>query len=297
MSQRQQFRICSWLLIAVIAFGLARLQLEDHVSAGGHESETVQAPNNCLTQAAAQINKVRYIGKNSTGDDEVAVEWLVQSVSECVPFGSGQYVPGKVDTTPFGYEITVRIKRRLGSEDSGKVSKREIVKGTTTTIVRIPRENLETDPVSFTATLKTTAGAVQTFNRVVSGIGVPSFAGATQSTNKHSTADLNSCFSSVDMSAIHFIPGAGATPDNVTVNWSANTPSSICFEQPRFSILVRVKRLNGTVDTSQTNFSPGATTATLQLSGPPGGVDSFSVVLTAISGNVVEKSDTQSGNF
>lgn len=254
--------------------------------------------NNCRTEAVAQINKVRYVGKNSGGDDEVAVEWLVQSVSECVPFGSGPDVPGKTNITPFGYEITVKIKRRLGHEDSGKVTKREIVTGTTTTVVRIPRATLETDPVSFTATVKTTAGAVQTFNRVVTGTGVPSLAGATQSTNKHSTvAGLFSCSSSVDMTAINFIPGAGATPDNVTINWSANTSASICSEQPRFSILVRVKRANGTIDTSQTVFSPGSTTATLQLSGAPGGIVNFNVVLTAISGAVVDKTGTQSGNF
>jgi hypothetical protein len=240
---------------------------------------------------------VRYIGKNS-GDDEVSVEWLVQSVTECVPFGSGQDVPGRVDITPFGYELTVKIKRRLGNEDSGKVIKREIVAGTNTTIVRIPRAHLETDPVSFTATLKTTAGAVQTFNRVVTGLGVPSLAGATQSTNKHSTvAGLASCFSSVDISAINFIPGAGATPDNVTINWSANTAINVCFDPPRFSLLVRVKRVNGTIDKSQTTFSPGSTTATLQISGTPGPIEGFNITLTAISGNVVEKTSTQSGNF
>lgn len=284
------------------AIGVALLSLTQFVPLIVPEANakvlTTPAENNCLTQAKAQIGKVRYLGKHSSGDDQVSVEWLVQSVSECVPFGSGEDVPGKVNITPFGYELTVKIKRRLGNEDSGKVTKREIVKGVITTVVRIPRANLETDPVSFTATLKTTAGVVQTFNRVVTGTGVPSLSGATQSTNKHSTVtDLFSCSSSADITAINFIPGAGATPDNITINWSANTPASPCFEQPRLSILVRVTRANGVIDKSQTVFSPGSTTATLQLSGAPGGVTNFSIVLTVISGDVVEKSSTQSGNF
>jgi hypothetical protein len=298
MKQSKPLRLKSSLPLVIGASLFYLTQVVPLIAREASANLTAPPENNCLTQAVAQINKVRYVGKNSTGDDEVAVEWLVQSVSECVPFGSGQAVAGKENITPFGYEITVKIKRRLGNEDSGKVTKREIVKGTNTTIVRIPREKLETDPVSFAATLKTTAGAVQTFNRVVTGVGIPSLAGATQSTNKHSTvASLTSCFSSVDVSAINFIPGAGATPDNVTVNWGANTPASPCFEQPRFSIEVRVRRANGITDKSQTTFSPGSTSATLQLSGLPGGVTNFSVVLTAISGNVVEKSDTQSGNF
>src|SRR4051812_47643329 len=73
--------------------------------------------NNCFTQAIAQINKVRYLGKDSAGRDQVEVNWLVHSVSECVPFGGGQDVPGKSSESviqPFGYEITVKIKRRLG---------------------------------------------------------------------------------------------------------------------------------------------------------------------------------------
>jgi hypothetical protein len=281
--------------------GVALLSLSQLVtpneSAAGTTTSAPTSDNGCLTEAKAQIGKVRYLGRNN-GYDEVSVEWLVTSVSECVPFGSGQDVPGKVDITPFGYEITVKIKRRLGNEDSGTAFKREIVKGTTTTIVRIPRATLETDPVSFTATLKTTAGVVQTFNRVVTGTGVPSLAGATQTTNKHSTvAGLFNCSSSADISAINFIPGAGATPDNVTINWSANTSAAVCAEQPRISILVRVRRANSTVDQSQTTFSPGSTTATLQISGPPGGIEGFNITLTVVSGNVVEKSSTQSGNF
>jgi hypothetical protein len=284
------------------AIGVALLSLTQVVTPFGSAAGTTSAPpdNNCLTQAVAQINKVRYVGKNSSGDDEVSVEWLVHAVSECVPFGSGEDIPGRVNIQPFGYELTVKIKRRLGNEDSGKVIKREIVAGTNTTIVRIPRGTLETDPVSFTATLKTTAGAVQTFNRVITGLGVPSLVGATQSTNKHSTVPniSTNCFPALSVTAINFIPGSGTTPDNVAINWAGSGPTSdACKEFPRFAIKVLVRRTAGNIDTSQTVFSPDSTSAQLALPGAPGGIVGFNVTLTAINGDVVEKSSTQSGNF
>jgi hypothetical protein len=256
--------------------------------------------NNCVTQAVAQINQVRYLGKNSNGDDNVAVEWEVFAVSECVPFGSGHPVPDRVNVPLFGFELRVKIKRRLGNEDTGHVFKREIVSGKTTTFVPIPRGTLETDPVSFTVELKTTAGAVQVFNRVITGLGVPSLVGATQSTNKHSTVPSisNSCFPSLSVTAINFIPGSGATPDNVAINWQGSGPTpDVCKIFPRFTVKVLVRRAAGNVDTVQTVFSPDSTSAQLQLPGAPGGIVGFNVTLTAINGEVVEKVSTRTGNF
>lgn len=291
---------------AVTAFvGVPLLSLSQLVTPAGSSAGTYSAPasdNVCLSESKAQINKVRYVGKNSNGDDEVAVDWQVFSISECVPFGSGQDVPLKSNESviqPTGYEITVKIKRHLGNEDSGKVTKREIVKGANSTIVRIPRAKLETDPVSFTATLKTTAGAVQTFNRVITGVGVPTLVGVTQNTNKHSTVPNipDKCFPSVSVTAINFIPGSGATPDNVSINWAGSGPTTDCKEFPRFAVAVQMRRAAGNLDKAQTTFSPDATSGTLQLPGAPGNVTNFSITITAINGNVVEKTSTQGGNF
>ena len=261
---------------------------------------TAPSPDNvCLNQAAAQVNQVRYLGKNSNGDDQVKVEWMVQSITECIPFGSGLPVADRVNIAPFGYELTVKIKRRLGNEDSGKVVKREIISGTNTTIVTIPRATLETDPVSFVATLKTTAGSVQTFNRVITGLGVPSLAGAAQSTNQHSTVPNISagCFPSLSVSAINFIPGSGATPDNVGITWASGIVNALCNESPRFKVKVIVKRPAGNLDTVETIFAPNSITAQLQLPAAATGATNFNVTITALVGNVVEKIDTQSGNF
>ena len=254
----------------------------------------------CLTQAVAQIGSVHYLGKNSAGQDVVEVNWLAQTISDCIVFGSGHDVDAsKTDIPPFGYEVTVKIKRRLGHEDSATVRKFELVKGNVQTIVRIARENLETDPVSFEAKVKTTAGAVLRKTSHVSGSGAPALAGATQTFTKNSTVPNlpDGCYPGLQVSAINFIPGSGATADKVTINWGAGSPLLACFDPPKFSILVRVKRSAGPTDSVPANFDVGATTATLTLPGAPRAVASFDVFVTAVSGAVLDKSDTKSGNF
>jgi hypothetical protein len=292
------------LLIGGLVFSSAELKHKVvAMAASGSVSAACipQSANGCLTQAAVQINHVRYVGKNSTGQDEVEVDWLTQSLSECFLFGSGKPVAGKNDTPPFGYEITVKIKRRLGHEDSATVTKREIIgnSGSIKTIVRIPRANLETDPVSFTATLKTTVGAVLTKRLVVSGTGAPSLAGATQNATRNSTIPdtPSGCYPLLNITGINFIPGSGTTPDNVSINWGSGAPPTACFDPPKFSVQVNVTRPGGQVDKVQTTFSPGSSTATLQLSGAPGAVVSFHVVIEAISGAVIDKTSTRSGDF
>lgn len=300
MTRQQTLRIKSSCQVSLC---LLLLSLSQFVMPFGSAAKTTLAPappdNNCITQAVVQINKLRYLGKNSNGQDEVEVDWLVQSVSDCVVFGSGQDVVGKTSIPPYGYEITVKIKRRLGHEDSATVRKGEIVKGNVKTIVRIPRANLETDPVSYEAKIETTAGAVLRKILHVSGNGAPSLTGATQTFSKHSTVanTPDGCYPTLQVSAISFIPGSGATPDNVTINWGAGSPPLACFDPPKFSIAVRITRPGGHVDTVQADFNPRTSTATLQLSGVPGAVVSFDVIVTATSGAVVGKTGTQSGNF
>ena len=264
-----------------------------------HKVLAAPATDVCLTQAVAQIGSVHYLGKNAAGQDEVEVDWLAQTISDCVVFGSGQDVVGKTVIPPSGYEVTVKIKRRLGHEDSATVTKAELVKGNVKTIVRIPRANLETDPVSFEAKVKTTAGAVLTKTLQASGSGAPSLAGATQTFNQHSTVPNmpDGCYPRLQVSAINYIPGSGVTPDKVTINWDALSPLAACFDPPKFLILVRVKRPDGHTDVVQTNFDVGTTSGTLTLRGVPGAVASFDVFVTATSGAVVDKIGTKSGNF
>jgi len=258
-------------------------------------------PDVCLTLAVAQIGSAHYKGKNVAGEDGVEVDWLAQSGSDCVVFGSGHDVNAdKPDIPTFGYEVTVKIKRRLGHEDSGTFKTGILVKGEVRTFVKIPRGNLETDPVSYEASVKTTAGAVARKTAHVSGTGAPTLAGATQTFTKNSTVPMpDGCHPRVQVSAINFIPGsaARATPDKVTINWDASLPLLACFDPPRISILVRVTRPGGASVTVPANFDAGTTNATLTLPGAPGAVASFDMFVTAISGAVVDKTGTQSGTF
>jgi hypothetical protein len=285
-------------VVGVALFSLAQF-VPSIVSGTNAKILAAPPPDVCLTLAVAQIGSVHYQGKNAAGQDGVEVDWLAQSGSDCVVFGSGHDVDAsKTDIPNFGYEVTVKIKRRLGHEDSGTFKTGILVKGDVKTFVKIPRGNLETDPVSFEATVKTTAGAVLRKTSHVIGTGTPTLAGATQTFTKNSTVLMpDGCYPSLQVSAINFIPGSGSTPDKVTINWGAGTPLLACFDPPRVSILFRATRPGGHVDTAQANFDPGATTATLSLPGAPGAVASFDVFVTAISGAVLDKTNTKSGNF
>lgn len=288
-------------LLAVVGVALFSLaQFVPPIVSGANAKILTTPPTDvCLTQAVAQIGSVHYLGKNAAGQDVVEVDWLAQSISDCVVFGSGHDVNAdKTGIPTFGYEVTVKIKRRLGHEDSGTFKTGILVKGEVKTSVKISRGTLETDPVSFEATVKTTAGAVLRKTSHVSGTGAPTLAGATQTFTKNSTVLMpDGCYPRLQVSAINFIPGSGATPDKVTINWDALSPLLACFDPPRFSILVRVKRSAGPTDSVPANFDAGTTNATLTLPGVPGAVASFDVFVTAISGAVLDKTDTKSGNF
>src|SRR6266576_1085580 len=94
-----QPRPALWVLIGALLFSSIILK-----------HQALASPDNvCLNGAAAQVNQVRYLGKNSNGDDQIKVEWMVQSITECIPFGSGLPVDDRVTVPPFGYELTVKI--------------------------------------------------------------------------------------------------------------------------------------------------------------------------------------------
>ena len=74
-------------------------------------------------------------------------------------------------------------------------------------------------------------------------------------------------------------------------------PPPPCIDPPKTTIVVRVTRPGGHIDTVQADFDSGATTTTLPLPGAAGPVASFDTFVTAISGAVLDKTDTKSGNF
>jgi hypothetical protein len=260
------------------------------------------AADKCVTRALMQVEKVQYQGKDS-GNDKVYVEWRYGTASPCVYFGGGFDVPGQSNITPFGYEVTVNVKRKNGHEDTGTSKKPTVVNGNQvlTDVITIPRGFLETDPVSFEVKVRTTVGVVMTQTDRLTGNGPPVLMNATQKFTPHSSVPnvLGTCFTLLQVPALDFLPGAGSTPDRVTIGLHTGLPelAESCFDAPKVSITVRVTRPNGVVNTGQANVAAGNTTTTIPLSGAPGSVASFEIVVTATAGSVIEKSVTSSGLF
>jgi len=272
----------------------------------GNKAMTTSTPeptptDSCIAQAFVKIEKVAY--GTDDGKDIVHVEWSNHANSPCVLFGGGLDVPGQSSITPFGSEVTVKVKRRLGNEDSATAKGTTIADGNDTVSknVTIPRDRLETDPVSYEVKVRTTAGAVLSRTARLTGSGAPSLSAATQTFSNRSTVPnmVGTCFPTVQVSGLNFFPGAGPKPDRVTINLAAGLPPTAapCFDPPKVSIAVRLTRPNGVVDTGQANLDASATTATISLPGIPGSVASFEVLVTASAGSVVEKVSTSTGLF
>jgi len=104
------------------------------------------APPSCTPNL--NIVSVTYLGKTG-GKDSVQVIFDANTPSHCLGYGiatsasSLQFQGGQ----PFGYGVTVTIKRKHGNQDSGTASGSGVFLGRITAVVRIPRDTLETDPV------------------------------------------------------------------------------------------------------------------------------------------------------
>lgn len=291
------------MFLALLTFALTRMSLP---LAQPARANSAPAPptGDCAGQAFIAVEKVEYKGKNSEGKDLVRVTYRTQATSECVWFGSGFDVPGDNNIKPFGQEMSVKVRRRFGHEDSNSFKSVVAVNGSQvlSTQVDIPRALLETDPVSFEVKVRTTVGVVLTRTARLTGNGAPSLSTAAQTFTKHSSLPdrvADDCFPTVQVSALNFIPGAGPKPDRVTISAAAGFLPAVaaCFDPPKVSIVVRVTRPNGVVDSRQANLGAGATTATVSLPGTPGSVASFEVLVSASSGSVVEKSTISTGPF
>jgi hypothetical protein len=287
--------------LATLSFALTLLALP----IGKAKTNPNVAPmpaDTCVTRALVKVVKVQYQGKES-GNDKVYVEWRDGGASPCVYFGGGFDVPGQSTITPFGYEVTVKIKRKNGHEDTGTSKSATVVNGNQllTDVITIPRGLLETDPVSFDVKVRTTVGLVMTQTDRLTGNGAPLLMNATQKFTAHTTVSnvLGTCFPILQVPALDFLPGSGSTPDRVTIGLHTALPqlAESCFDQPRVSITVRATRPNGVVDTGQANVAAGNTSTTISLSGTPGGVASFEIVASATAGSVIEKSAISTGVF
>lgn len=288
--------------LATMIFALTLLSLPIGNKAKTNLNVAPPPADKCVTRAFIEVKKVQYQGKDS-GDDKVYVEWHDAGASPCVYFGGGFDVPGQSNITPFGYEVTVKVKRKNGHEDTGTSKKATVVNGNQvlTDVITIPRGLLETDPVSFDVKVRTTVGVVMTQTDRLTGNGAPVLMNATQKFTPRSSVTnvLGTCFPLLQVPALDFLPGSGSTPDRVSIGLHTGLQplAESCFDQPKVSITVRATRPNGVVDTGQANVAAGNTTTTISLSGTPGTVASFEIVVTATAGSVIEKTVTSSGLF
>jgi len=177
-------------------------------------------------------------------------------------------------TQGFGYELTVTITRRFGHQDTGTAKSSNIFSGKITTVVQIPRAAAETDPVKYDVTINTTFGGLTRRTLVAQGNGAPALASATQTfansrlgssfQNFGGNTTTDNCFPSVSITGLSFTPGSGATPDAVTIDWTASRSPSDCLTGPKVFISVEVKRADNSTGRGATQ--PNANSITVNLS-------------------------------
>jgi|GEM_PF-1773834 len=217
------------------------------------------------------------------------------------PFGGGGTIPinpssqqgfgGIAASQDFGYELTVTITRRFGDHDTGTAKSSNIFRGRNTVVVQIPRATLETDPVSYDVTIKTTFGGLNRRTLTAQGNGAPALSAATQTFANSSLGQsfqqgfgggnttTGNCFPSVSITGLSFTPGSGTTPDAVTIDWNASRSPSDCFFGPRVVISVEVKRNDNS--TGRVTTQPNTNSVTMNLTGAPATPISFIVRVSA----------------
>lgn len=306
-----------WLL-ALIACALSHLPV---AAARLRSAGQFQGPN---CPANLQIESVTYLGRNN-GKDSVKVVFSGHAPTPsnlngtnpgfnntsgvtCAKYGvppvnnvqgnltTPSFQPGFSNSQNFGYELTVTITRKFGNKDTGTAKSSNIFIGSVTTIVQIPRATLETDPVAYDVTIKTTFGGQLRRTLTAQGNGAPALAAATQTfANSSLVQMIDTCFPSVSISGLSFTPGSGATPDNVTIDWTANRAPTDCFFGPKVFISVDVKRPDGS--TGRASIQPNANSITMNLSGAPAAPVSFIVRVSAETSLGRQIQVTRKGDF
>jgi len=244
------------------------------LSSGGFNNAQAVAFNSSATSCAKYgVPQINSLGLGSGFSSNTSVQQ---------GFGGG--------SQGFGYELTVKITRRLGHQDTGTTKSTNIFNGNIRAVVQIPRAVTETDPVAYDVTINTTFGGVTRRTLTVQGSGAPALAAATQ-TFANSTLEPSvqqsfggnttpdSCFPSVSITGLSFTPGSGATPDGVTIDWTANRSPLDCLSGPKVFISVEVKRADNSTGRGVTQ--PNANSITVNLSGSPVAPVSFIVRVSA----------------
>lgn len=191
------------------------------------------------------IVSVTYKGKVQ-GDDHVEVVFDAAINSPCARLGAGP-----VQDNFGGYVVTVKVTRKNGHQDSGTDHhiKASFPSGRQTLVVVVPRGVLETDPVSYEASVKASFGELFHKTVTLTGVGLPRVGAGVQTTTTTSSFDTfrpDECFPGIQVNDLKFNSGERRVADTVTVTWNATKgPGCTCFPEPKIDIVVQLARPNG----------------------------------------------------
>lgn len=246
------------------------------------------------------IVSVTYQGKVQ-GNDHVQVVFDASINSPCARLGAGP-----LQDNFGGYVVTVKVTRKNGHQDTGTDHhiKASFPSGRQTVVVVVPRGVLETDPVSYDASVKASFGELFRKTLTLTGTGLPRVGAGVAIATTTSSFDSfrpDECFPSIQVNDLKFNTGGGHVADTVTVNWNAaKGPGCTCFPEPKINILVQLARLNGP-STGNSEIQSGTIQTSVNVpvsgsiaNGPP---TAFTVKVEVQNGFFQVTSTSKSGNF
>jgi hypothetical protein len=285
-------------VVAVLAITLITLvSLLTPAGAARTNSLTPAPQGSC--GASLSIVSVTYKGKVQ-GDDLVEVVFDAAINSPCARLGAGV-----VQDNFGGRVITVKVTRKNGHQDTGTdhSQKSDFPPGRSTRLVVVPRGLLETDPVSYEASVKASFGELFHKTITLSGSGLPAVGPGVQTTTTTFSRDQfrpDECFPSIQVTDLKFNSGVHVA-DTVTVNWNAaKGPGCTCFPEPKIDIAVQLTRPNGP-SSGNINIQNGTSQTSVNVpvsgsfaNGPP---TAFTVKVGAENSFVQIISASKNGNF
>src|SRR6266508_2806036 len=236
------------------------------------------------------ITDAHWIDKKN-GDDIIRVGWQTVSQAACQNFSAKQFQPtsglqgslnGASPGFRAGYNVKVTVIRSLGGEDTGSGTANGGLLGGFSADVQVPRNHLG-QPKSCKIQIRGSGSGFGSKQARITGNGAPSMDSATQTSEPSSGSEnfRSECLPNVTITGLTYTPGSSGQKDSVTVNWSATQPVSPCLRIINFGVVVRLKRVVGADSVGSSSARSNANSATVQLTGGKGQINTFEVTIDA----------------